>query len=238
MPQTSQPTSRNGRHSPRHGKHSLSPSKRSCRARFLQSARQHLPQPWDLRFAPNKYRHPSPQTIERASLFELSSYSALRQCLDEPPVQTVTETSRTSCTRSVAHHLYPNLSFPRTVKLTKEDPLPGPQHQLPLLHKNQLTSPYHRSLGMRIGIPLRMPVRSAVRHQPVKHAFQVGGDIGIGVLVDHDPSSGVRNVHVANTLGYTSSSYNPLDRKRQVQQLSPPRRFDPQGFHRFLRPYR
>src|SRR5262245_33321763 len=66
-------------------------------------------------------------------------------------------------------NLHPHFSFSWPIKLTEKHSLPSSQCQLSTFHKNRLACPGQRCLRMRVCITLAVPIRSSLRHQPIKH---------------------------------------------------------------------
>src|SRR6202158_2086396 len=131
-------------------------------------------------------------------------------------------------------YLHKNLPLPWAIKLTKKNPLPPPQQQSPVLHKNHLASPHHQSLSMGIRITLAMPVRPRVRHQSIEYALEIRSHIRVRMLIDRHARSSMRHIHITNAASHPGLLHNPLHRRSNIHELRPPPRLHPQSLHRLF----
>lgn len=126
----------------------------------------------------------------------------------------------------ISDNLHLHRSLARAVILTKENALPAAENKTATLNKNHLARSRKNRFGMRIRIPFRVAILALVRNEAVHDSFNVGSNVRVGMLVDRNASSRMRNVNVTNSVldaGFRDYGLNP---PRYVKKLRAPVRAD------------
>src|SRR5882762_125929 len=97
-------------------------------------------------------------------------------------------------------------AFAWAVVFAQENALPAAQNEMAPFDEDDLTGSGKNCFRVRIGIAFGVAVRAAIGDQSTHDSSNVGGDIGVGVLVNGYASRGVRDVHVARSLLNTGCS--------------------------------
>src|SRR5882762_9221598 len=110
-------------------------------------------------------------------------------------------------------------AFARAVIFAQENTLPAAQNEMAPFDEDDLAGSGKDCFRVRIGIAFGVAVRAAIGDQPIHDSIDVGGDIGVGVLVNGYASRGMRDVHVARSLLNTGRSDGGLDFAGDVYEL-------------------
>jgi hypothetical protein len=88
----------------------------------------------------------------------------------------------------------------RAIEFAKEDALPVAQNELAVGYKNGLLGTHEDGFHVRVGIAFGVFVGPAFRDEVIEDAFDIAGDVWVGVLVDGDCGGGVRDVPMADPM--------------------------------------
>src|SRR5262249_32515879 len=131
---------------------------------------------------------------------------------------TTSMTERVS-SASIYNDLYLHRPLARSVIFAEENTLPTPQNEPSFLHKYLLARAGENCLGVRIRIPLGMPVRATLRNKPVHKAFEIRCNIRVGVFVDTHTCRRVRHIDLADTLFHPRFCDNRLHFSGDIYNL-------------------
>lgn len=90
---------------------------------------------------------------------------------------------------------------------------------------------YHDGFDVGVGVAFAVFIWAAVRDQAIEGGFYVAGDVRIGVFVDGDGGSSVRDVEMAHAEFDLGVGYEGLDFISDVYKLGAVSGFDLQGMH-------
>ena len=120
---------------------------------------------------------------------------------------------------AVGEDLYVEVAFAGAVELGKEDALPAAEGEFAFFNKDELRCTDKHGLHMRIGISLGVTIGASRRNKAVERSLSIGGHVRIGVLVNQNPSSGVRDVQVARSSLDAQRRYHALHLHCDVNYL-------------------
>jgi hypothetical protein len=89
------------------------------------------------------------------------------------------------------------------IKLSEKDTLPGTQNQIAVFDEQCLGIAQERGLDMRRGVALPVAVFIVLGNHHVQLCRNIGGDVRVGMFIDHDSGGGMGHKNV------TDAAFNP-----------------------------
>src|SRR5580700_6051064 len=84
------------------------------------------------------------------------------------------------------------------VEFAEKDSLPTAELESAFGDEDGGGSAYERGLNVGVGVAFGVAVAGGLGNEAREGGFDIGGDVGVGVFVDHDAGGGVRDVKVAD----------------------------------------
>jgi len=124
-----------------------------------------------------------------------------------------------------------HVALPRTVEFAEKDSLPGTKSELAVFDEQSLTGSGKNRLHVGIGVAFSVAIRTLAWDQPVEDAFDVTGDVWIGVLVDDDARRGMRHVDMAQAVPDSGIANRLFHLAGDINALRAPSGFDAERLH-------
>jgi hypothetical protein len=131
----------------------------------------------------------------------------------------------------ISHDFKMELAPAGAVKFAEEDALPAAEGQVAVGNEDGLGVAYQDGFDVGVGVAFAVFVGAAVRYQAIEGSLYVAGDVGIGVFVDRDGGSGVRDVEVADAGFDLGFGYEGLHFVADVYELVAAGGCDLYGLH-------
>ena len=131
----------------------------------------------------------------------------------------------------IGEDFYEHRTLARAVKFVQENSLPGAEREFAVFDEDDLARSSEYGFHVRVSVAFGVAIRAFVLDQTIENTFDVAGDVGIGVLVDGDSGSGVRNVDVADATLHAGFTDGLFDFVRDVYKLGATIRFHAKSFH-------
>ena len=106
--------------------------------------------------------------------------------------------------------------------------MPATKDEASLFDEDVLTGSGENRFCVRVRVAFSMAVRAALGDEAIQDAFEIRGDVGVGVLIDGYTCSGMRNIDVANPVLHAGFGNEGLDFVGYVDKLCPAVRMDTQ----------
>ena len=134
--------------------------------------------------------------------------------------------------RWVRHDFYKDGALARAVEFTKKNSLPGAESEFAVFDEDGLARSGEDGFHVRFSVAFGVAIGALMGNQPIENSFHVAGDVGIGVLVDDDSGSSVRNIDVTDAAFHIGFAESLFDFAGDVYKLRAAIRFDAKSFHR------
>ena len=131
----------------------------------------------------------------------------------------------------VGEDFYQHGALTGAVEFAQENPLPGSESEFSVLDEDGLTGTGEDGLHVRVGVALGVLITALVRNKAIENSFDVARDVGIGMFVDGNSGSAVRNIDVANAAFHSGFADSLFHLASDVYKLGAAIRFDVQSLH-------